>query len=274
VYNSQEDYYGEQPLGPEYAEVKVHYPEEYSEIRDEIVSARYLLIADLNFLITDPIYEDELPTIQDDRTKVSAGVDRLFARLNALKANIEQSETKTITLPTGSYEITQINEEITRHFSTKYFATQERAGLDPPITVTSNPATLNCVIEVTSNRYTVDLSASTIRTVLGFSGRTLHKGRHESDQPVNIMPVSSILVKCSIIGGSYVAGSEHPVLHAFFPDVSPGYKVIETPQNVLYLPVTLSGQIQNIRIWLTDQNHIPLDLRGEKITIRCALVGE
>ena len=49
----------------------------------------------------------------------------------------------------------------------------------------------------------------------------------------------------------------------FFPNVSPGYKITETPVNLVYLPIT-SDTINNITDWLTDQNGKELDLRGEK----------
>jgi hypothetical protein len=168
-----------------------------------------------DFLKRNTIYESTLLNLQNRLIGLSHEFDKQVARLQVIKENIELTETNVISLPTGSYEITQINDELSRPFSLQASEQETSQGdqgsVDPqgppPISISANTATLNSVVEVTDSRYTIDMGKSTIRTVLGFSGKTLRKGRHESDQPVNIMPVSSILVKCSVIGGSYVGGS-------------------------------------------------------------------
>ena len=70
-----------------------------------------------------------------------------------------------------------------------------------------------------------------------------------------------------IISGSYVNGQRNPTVYSFFPGVSPGYKIIETPVNLVYLPITLDS-IYSMQTTLTDQNGNLLNLRGENITIR------
>ena len=70
---------------------------------------------------------------------------------------------------------------------------------------------------------------------------------------VNILTINSILVHIDNISGSYIKGSTKPTFYSFFPDVSPGHKIIENPHNLLYLPIT-SDTIHSITIWLTDQN--------------------
>lgn len=56
-----------------------------------------------------------------------------------------------------------------------------------------------------------------------------------------------------------------PVIYSFFPYVSLGYKIIESPNNQVYLPVVPASNIQGIRVWVTDQNGEQLKLRGEKV---------
>ena len=46
-----------------------------------------------------------------------------------------------------------------------------------------------------------------------------------------------------------------------------GDKIIETPANLVYLPITLDA-IYSIETSLTDQNGLQLNLRGENVTIR------
>ena len=92
-------------------------------------------------------------------------------------------------------------------------------------------------------------------------------GFHESENPVNILSVNSILVNIDIISGSYVNGKMKNTIYSFFPKVSPGFKMVESPVNLVYLPVTLDT-IDNIYVTITDQDNHYLDLRNEKITIR------
>ena len=83
----------------------------------------------------------------------------------------------------------------------------------------------------------------------------------------NILTINSILVKIDIISGSYVNGSTQLTIYSFSPDVSPGYKIIENPSHLLYLPI-IADTIHSITIWLTDQNGNELNLRGENLSMR------
>ena len=56
-------------------------------------------------------------------------------------------------------------------------------------------------------------------------------------------------------------------MYSFFPNVSPGYAIVEQPINVVYFPL-VSNQINNINIWLTDQQNRAIDLRGQPIIYR------
>ena len=84
---------------------------------------------------------------------------------------------------------------------------------------------------------------------------------------VNILTINSILFNIDIISGSYVNGSTQPTIYSFFPDVFPGYKIIENPHNLIYLPIT-SNTIRSITIWLTGQNGNELNVRGENLSMR------
>ena len=84
---------------------------------------------------------------------------------------------------------------------------------------------------------------------------------------VNILTINSIIVNIDIISGSYVKGSAQPIIYSFFPNVSPGYKIIEDPHKLLYLPIT-ADTIRSITIWLTDQNGNELNLREENLSMR------
>ena len=114
----------------------------------------------------------------------------------------------------------------------------------------------NC--EVDFRRY------DSINSLLGFDSKLYTSRFYESENMVNILTINSILVNIDIISGSYVNGSTHTTIYSFFPNVSPGYKIIWNPHNLLYLPIT-AHMIHSITIWLTDQNGNELNLPGENL---------
>ena len=171
---------------------------------------------------------------------------------------------KRIDIPVGSYEIAQINSAIQRQLEIN----KDWSGTAHYITLQPNFSTLCSTINITNQQYKVDMTRSTVRKLLGFEQQVLDHGFHVSENPVDILSISSILINCDIASGSYLNGRAEPIIYSFFPDVSPGYKIIETPHNLVYLPISRSGDINQIRVWLTDQNGVLLDNRGETINIR------
>ena len=76
-------------------------------------------------------------------------------------------------------------------------------------------------------------------------------------------------MNCDVIGGTFLNGKSIPILYSFFPNVSPGMKIVEKPNHLVFLPVTRT--IDQLKIWLTDQNGNLLNLRNEIVTIRLQL---
>ena len=106
------------------------------------------------------------------------------------------------------------------------------------IEISANTNTLRSEIFL-KNNYKVDFRKdNSINNLLGFHSNLYTSGFHEFQNMVNILTINSILVNIDIISGSYVIGSTQPTIYSFFPDVSPGYKIIENPHNLLYLPIT------------------------------------
>ena len=90
-----------------------------------------------------------------------------------------------------------------------------------------------------NNNCEVDFGLNnSINSLLGFYSKHYSTGYHESENMVNILTINSILVNIDIISGIYVNSFTQPTIYSFFPDVSPGYKIIENPHNLLYLPIT------------------------------------
>lgn len=164
-----------------------------------------------------------------------------------------------ILIPEGSYDIEDINKFIQQKM--------RQNGHEANITISANTNTLKAVL-ITEGGYHVDFRPEhSICQVLGFNNAVYTADYQESENPVNILSINSILVNIDIISGSYVNGQRNPTIYSFFPAVSPGYKIIETPANLVYLPITLDV-IYSMETNLTDQNGNLLNLRGENVSIR------
>ena len=178
----------------------------------------------------------------------------------------DQGQTWTkIKIPIGSYEIDDINNYL--RFEMERVGHYDEVNKEPLINIAANSNTLKCIL-IIGQGYQVDFNqANNISKVLGFTGQKYSEGFHESEKPVNILSINSILVNIDIIEGSYVNGKTKNTIYSFFPDVSPGFKIIESPVNLVYLPI-LPYTIQNLNLTITDQDENILNLRGEKLTAR------
>ena len=142
----------------------------------------------------------------------------------------------------------------------------DKANEEYYVSLLANPNTMKAILNIENNYQVSFKSGNSLRKVLGFNSR-VYNSSHESEKVVDILSVNSILVNVDIVSGSYVNGVAQPTIYSFFPNVSPGHKIVEHPKTVIYLPIT-THIIHSLQITLTDQTGDQLDLRGENITIR------
>jgi hypothetical protein len=233
----------------------------------------YILVNDRNTIIRTKFN----PLIQLNKTKkweialVNLETYYSFPNIDSTNNNFRYSPDNgttwgNIDLPTGSHEIDDINNYIQRIM--KENGHYNSADNTYYVSVEPNNNTLKCVVNIESSTYKVDFtSANSIRTVLGFNSQIYSNGYHESENIVNILNISSLRVTCDIIGSSYINGGTDNIIYSFFPKVGPGFKVIEEPLHMIYLPVTLNT-ISSLEVKLIDQNGKLIDLRGEDLAIR------
>ena len=170
-----------------------------------------------------------------------------------------------INIPEGSYEIDDINNTIQHEM--------EKRGHNDPINedyyinISANSNTLKSVLIIEQDYQVYFNGKASLAKVLGFTPDIYMSGFHESENVVNILSINSILVNIDIISGSYVNGTMKNTIYSFFPKVSPGYKIIETPVNLVYLPITLDT-IDSLAVSITDQDDHLHNLRNEKLMIR------
>ena len=171
-----------------------------------------------------------------------------------------------IKIPIGSYEITDINDTI--KFEMEKRGHYDEINNEYYINISANSNTLKSVLIIESG-YQVDFNqVNNMSKVLGFTGAKYGEGFHESENVVNILTINSILVDIdNMISGSYVNGKTKSTIYSFFPRVNPGYKIIESPVNLVYLPLNLNT-IDNFNVSITDQDDHLLNLRNEKLSIR------
>lgn len=169
---------------------------------------------------------------------------------------------KNIKIPIGSYEIEDIEEFIKK---TMEIPSTNKKMLQ----IRANNNTLKC--EIYSEQQIDFEKSNSISKLLGFSQRKLEPNIwHSSDLPVDINKINIVRIECNIIHGTYINDQEAHILHEFSIGVGPGYKIIEVPQNLIYLPVAVK-RISYISIRLLDQNGNLINFRGETVTIRLHL---
>jgi hypothetical protein len=106
---------------------------------------------------------------------------------------------------------------------------------------------------------------------LGFKKRIIKANTlNESDFPVQIIKVNAICIDCNIAAGSYFNEKPVHIIHQFFPTVGPGYKIVESPLNILYFPVTVKT-INNLTVKILDQDGNLINFREETISVRLNL---
>jgi len=163
-----------------------------------------------------------------------------------------------ITVSEGSYEIEDIE---------KYLASK----LPKNVTLSLKPNNNTLKSELCCSQEIDFTKPHSLGPLLGFNSKVYKANTtHVSELPVDIIRVNSIRVECNVTRGSYENGVEGHIIHEFYPAYPPGYKIIERPRNVIYLPV-ISQRINNLTVTLKDQDGDLVNFRGERITVRLHL---
>lgn len=184
-------------------------------------------------------------------------------------------------IPEGAYEVKDIAEFFTRFFenqsndenyrenyeklSEKSIVSDSLGKDDVYIKIEPNTNTSKC--RILSNAEIDFTQRNSIGPTLGFAARKLEKCVwHQSDSCVDINPINIVRVQCNIISGSFCNGASSHTIYEFNIDTPVGFKVVENPSNILYLPVN-TNELHTITVSLVDENGSPINLRGEKVAI-------
>lgn len=160
---------------------------------------------------------------------------------------------KEYKLPKGAYEVKAIEKWL-----------QENVSND--ISLKVNMSVLK--IDIKAPEAINFTSKQSLASLLGFQNKIYMANKlHRSENPVRIMPINSIRIQCNIISGSYINGKPTHTIHEFFPYVPAGYKIIETPMHIIYLPVNVRT-LDKVKLEIVDQNNKLIDFNGEPISVR------
>ena len=219
--------------------------------------------SELNFDFNPPIY------LEDDINYEIGLVnfDSFYSIPNVDETNNtfiwwdEVNQKHTVKIPTGAYEINNLMEVMQRKIINE--------DDDAVITMSLDINTSKVILR-TNRKISFDVENS-LCVVLGFNKQIVEAENNTvGNSPVQILKVNAICIDCNLAVGSYLNGRPVHIIHEFFPAVSPGYKIIETPQNTIYYPVTLK-RINNVRIRIIDQDGELINFRGEVRTVRLHL---
>lgn len=187
---------------------------------------------------------------------ITEGKNNKFYYYKSKNSNGTVDKPEIVSLSTGAYEITDINNVL-----------QKKLG-ETNISLEANNSLLKAELK---SKYYVDFSQQdSIGSVLGFPSSTklLEPNKtHVGSDTVNIIQVNAINITCNIVQGAYSDGVNKHILHSFYPTVEPGFKIVEKPHNLVYLPLSTS-HISDIVLNVLDQDGNLVDFRGELITVR------
>ena len=177
------------------------------------------------------------------------------------------SGTQTITIPNGNYGVSDLS---------SYIRTQIPVADSPTgIKFTGNYNTLRVDLELETG-FAVDFTiANTFNDLFGLDALLYNVvGITSGQSPANISnSVDALLVNCSILDASknITNNKSTTALHFITPKVGPGSNIAETIAFPLYLPISVSGHINSIRISITDQSGVLLDLNGENVSLSLSI---
>lgn len=166
------------------------------------------------------------------------------------------NEEKTIALPTSMYEIEDILKYLKSEFRTS------NISLTYDISEASSTVQIAFDTEIT-------WTGGTILNVIGFENKPFKKNwKYRSEHIAKITDIDVIRIECDIVSDSYINGKNCHTIHQFSNcKVPPGYKFIEVPRHIIYLPIK-ETRLPSIQISVIDQNGDLIDFRGEQISCR------
>lgn len=164
---------------------------------------------------------------------------------------------ETVKVPIGCYEANDILNYI------KSVLVKQKVSFTSMVNKNTLKTKITCDREI-------DVRTDSILQIFGFKKKSkiVASKEKESEDVIKISQLNIIRVECNIVSGAYINGKPCHAIYEFASNkVDVGYKIIEQPINVIYMPV-VPKYIDCIQIKIVDQDGNLVDLRGEEITCR------
>ena len=188
---------------------------------------------------------------------------------NCLKIAVPGSDYQTVTLSTGSYEITSIEREIIEWIKIRH---PQLKNVDQEFKLEANSALSKAqFIFLNDYGFSFDIHYSIAHT-LGFSPNRKERGtgKYTGGSIVNISNVSSILINCSISQPNFINNKFAQFIFNCTINVGNGFRLTRELTNLTYKTVN-TNQISSLRIWFTDEQGRLLNIRKEQALVTLSL---
>lgn len=203
---------------------------------------------------------NSIPNITNANNKLYFKGENGMKKSSNITKISEKENIYCVTIPIGTYEFAQLIPHINTAF--------REAGISFNIDVDTKTlkSTIKTHVELLFNR------ADSIHRNFGFKDQIITASKASgltktSENTVSITSLNTIAVECDICVGSYNNGKPGHSIYEFPINVEYGYKIVEVPKHIVYLPINRYS-IPSIQIRIVDQDGKLIDLRGEKVTCR------
>jgi len=171
---------------------------------------------------------------------------------------------KTVTLPNGNFQVSDINDFLEVVFDQNNDVSTDEDGIYN-IVIAPNIVTLKVEIAI-KNGYKIDLTTSKLNELIGFN-KAIYDTTTSSQNRVDITRgVNSLSIHCSIAGGSYDNNIGSDILYSFVPLTGRGSSIHIEPNYPIYVPVNEESYIKSIQMRITDQLGRRVNFNGEPVT--------
>jgi hypothetical protein len=166
---------------------------------------------------------------------------------------------QTLTIPDGIYQVSDINSFLESQFALLEY--------DPnPISLYVNSNTLRIVVVIRTADFYVDFTHGKINELLGFASSIVTVTSQGTFSPDINVGIRRVNIGCDIIASVYNAGSLGNTIYSFTPLVLPGFSIVESPNNLVYLPLNRTS-FTSITITVADQSGNVIDFQGEQVEV-------
>ena len=157
-------------------------------------------------------------------------------------------------LPDGSYSISDIQDYF------EYILKKHSESVDdPPIEIFVSKNEKRITFKIKNGYYLELLTNETVKLLRSTESKITGEKNGENVPHLEVFEL--VLIHCNIVDNSHQQNSR--ILYTFVPDKLFGSLLETSPPNHIFLN-TFNSEFQEIKIWFTDQNNNPLEVKDKR----------